>query len=65
MWPAGNWSRKVREISENSFEITHRAADSVVLECTVMDLHIGTTFGINSAPLKVACGPPPGIGAKI
>jgi hypothetical protein len=28
-----------------------------------VDLHIRTTFGIDSSPLKVACGPP-GIGAK-
>jgi hypothetical protein len=28
-----------------------------------VDLHIGTTIGIHSAALQVACGPP-GIGAK-
>jgi hypothetical protein len=59
MSPAGNWSRKVREISENSFETTHRVADSVALECTAMDLHIGTSASINIAPLEVACPPRP------
>jgi hypothetical protein len=40
------------------------AVDSVALKYAVMDLHIGTKFGINSSPLEVAC-PTPGNGAEI
>jgi hypothetical protein len=38
-------------------------AGSVTLEGAVIDLYIGTPYGINSSALEVACGPP-GIGAK-
>jgi hypothetical protein len=55
--------QKLQEISQNSIGITY-IVGSVALEGAVVDLHIGTTTGINSSTLEVAC-PPPGIGAKI
>jgi hypothetical protein len=61
MSPAGNWSRKVREVSQNRFGITY-IFGFVALKCAVVDLHIASA-GINSAALEVPCGPP-GIGAK-
>jgi hypothetical protein len=42
---------------------TYISRGAIREEYGVVDLHIGTTFGIDSTPLKVAC-PPPGIGAK-
>jgi hypothetical protein len=60
MWPAGNWSRKVREISQNSFGATSTYRyGSVAVEGAGIDLHISTTIGTNSSALEVAC-PPPG-----
>jgi hypothetical protein len=61
MWPAGNWSRKVREISKNGFGTTEYLG-SVALESAVMDLD-NRIIGRDSSALEVACGPP-GIGAK-
>jgi hypothetical protein len=63
MWPAGNWSRKVRENSQNSFGMAYNGGNSVALEYAVVDLHIGTRLSSNSSTLEVAC-PPPGIGTK-
>jgi hypothetical protein len=64
MSPAENWSRKVSEFSQYSFEVTHKAFHSVALECAVVDIHIGSTVISNSSPLEVAC-PPPGHGRNI
>ena len=61
--PPGIGVKKIQESSQNSFGITYIAC-SVALEGAVMDVHIGTTGGINSSALGVPC-PPPGIGAKI
>jgi hypothetical protein len=55
--------RKFREFSQSSFRITD-IGRSVALKGAVVDLHDGTTAGINSSTLEVAC-PPPRIGAKI
>jgi hypothetical protein len=38
--------RNLREFSQNDFGINYSNARSVALEGAVMDLHIGTTFGI-------------------
>ena len=61
MWPAGNWSRKVREISLNSFGGTYFEG-SVAFKRAVVDLN-SASISINGSTLEVAC-PPPGIGAK-
>ena len=61
--PPGIGAKKIQEISRNSFGSTY-IGGSVALEDAVVDLHIGTTSGINSPALEVACSPP-GIGAKI
>ena len=54
--------RKFREISQNRVGTTYEFS-TIAVEYGVVDLHIGTTLGINSAALEVAC-PPPGIGAE-
>jgi hypothetical protein len=54
--------RKFREFSQNRVGTTY--VSTIAVEYGVVDLHIGTTIGINSSALEVAC-PPPGIGAKI
>jgi hypothetical protein len=51
MPPAGNRSRKVRGISQNSFGSKY------------LSLHIRTGVSIQSAALEVVC-PPPGYGRK-
>jgi hypothetical protein len=60
--------RNFKEISENSFGNTYAKVSSsssslIALKGAVIDLQIGTTLGINSPALEVACSPP-GIGAK-
>jgi hypothetical protein len=55
------FEQKLQEISQNSFGITYKRR-SVAQEGAAVDLHIGTTTGINSSALEVACDPPPGIG---
>jgi hypothetical protein len=62
MFPAGNWRRKVKENSQNSFGTTY-PGDTIALEYGVMDLHFGTGIHINCSALEVAC-PAPGIGVK-
>jgi hypothetical protein len=61
MSPAGNWSRKVREFSQNSFGGTY-SVGSVAFKCAVVDLD-SAVIRINGSTLEVACSPP-GIGAK-
>ena len=63
MWSAGNWSEESSGKFSKQLGTTYTVC-SVALEGAVMDVHIGTTGGINSSTLEVAC-PPPGIGAKI
>jgi hypothetical protein len=62
MWPAGNSSRKVREISRKSFGSTY-IGGTVAFEGAVVD-HQSALININSSALEVAC-PPPGIGVKM
>jgi hypothetical protein len=54
---------KLQEISRNENQVTYLFR-FIQGETRGMDLHIGTTAGINSSALQVAC-PPPAIGTKI
>jgi hypothetical protein len=63
MSPAsGNWSKKVREISQNSFGSTYFVG-SVAFKRAVVDLN-SAVIRKNGSTLEVACEPP-GIGAKL
>jgi hypothetical protein len=50
--PAGNWSEKFKENSQNSFGTTYPVVGNVTLEGGVMDLH-SALMNINSSALEV------------